>query len=107
MFFVKVDQSGNITAINSKKTEECNQAIDADLLKLITQSLNKDQASIDSLASDLSMVRALEDLIEVLVHKSVINITDLPQPVQEKITERKKLRKEGSLKRPPHGLIKL
>ena len=59
MFFVKVDQSGNITAVNSKKTEECNQAVDADLLKLITQSLNKDQASIDSLASDLSMVRAL------------------------------------------------
>ena len=107
MFYVKVDESGNITAINSKKTEECNQEIDNDLLKQITQSLNKDQASIDSLASDLSMVRALEDLIDVLVDKSVINITDLPQPVQAKITERKKLRKEGSLKRPPHGLIKL
>lgn len=42
--------------------------------------------------SDLDMVRVLEDLIEVLMSKGVISITDLPIPAQNKLLSRAKAR---------------
>ena len=97
MFFVKRDDAGNIVAINSQKTKEC------------AEEFYPDQESkiISSLESDLSMIRVLEDLIETLVKKSILNITDLPHKVQQKLLARKKLRASGSLKNETHGLIKI
>lgn len=46
------------------------------------------------LASDLALLRAVEDLIEVLIAKKVITWTDLPAPVQEKLLSRRTLRAE-------------
>lgn len=47
------------------------------------------------LESDLSMIRVLEDLIDVLIHKDVLRLTDLPDSVQTKLMARRRLR--GSL----------
>ena len=109
MLYVKIDGSGNIVACNTKKTEECNQEVSIDYLNQIQSLLlsKKDSALTKSIQSDLSMVRVLEDLIETLVKKSIINITDLPPEVQDKLTARKKMRQEGSLKNDNHGLIKI
>lgn len=49
------------------------------------------------IASDLSFVRVLEDLIAVLVAKGVIMLTDLPEAAREKLLERQEAR--GSLSR--------
>lgn len=46
--------------------------------------------------SDLSLIRALEDLIDVLIHKEVLRLTDLPDRVQGKLLARRQLR--GSVK---------
>jgi hypothetical protein len=42
--------------------------------------------------SDLALVRALEDLIYVLMEKDVIVFTDLPEPVQQQLLRRQRLR---------------
>jgi hypothetical protein len=42
--------------------------------------------------SDLPMIRVLEDLIDLLVERSVIRFTDLPQPAQEKLVSRRSAR---------------
>ncbi|MFJ2976281.1 tryptophan synthase subunit beta [Kluyvera sp. NPDC087067] len=42
--------------------------------------------------SDLEMVRVLEDLIEVLMSKGVISITDLPPAAQTKLLNRAQAR---------------
>lgn len=42
--------------------------------------------------SDLDMVRVLEDLIEVLMSKGVISITDLPAAAQSKLLNRAQAR---------------
>lgn len=42
--------------------------------------------------SDLEMVRVLEDLIEVLMSKGIISITDLPQAAQSKLINRTQAR---------------
>jgi hypothetical protein len=43
-------------------------------------------------ASDMSFVRVLEDLIGVLLDKGILMLTDLPDAAQEKILERKGIR---------------
>lgn len=42
--------------------------------------------------SDLEMIRVIEDLIELLIEKGTILITDLPEGAQEKLMQRHKLR---------------
>jgi len=50
-------------------------------------------AEPNSLAqSDMRLVRVLEDLIELLIARDVIRFTDLPQPAQEKLLERRSMR---------------
>jgi FMN phosphatase YigB (HAD superfamily) len=42
--------------------------------------------------SDLEMIRVYEDLIDILIAKRVILLTDFPPAAQEKIVRRKRLR---------------
>ncbi|MCL2590421.1 MAG: hypothetical protein FWD67_05960 [Betaproteobacteria bacterium] len=48
--------------------------------------------------SDLSFVRVLEDVIDLLVERSVIRFTDLPLPAQTKLLQRRDRRRQQ------HGL---
>lgn len=58
------------------------------------------RAFIDGLAgannafetSDMKMIRAIEDVIDLLISKNVICITDLPVAVQSRLMERRSLR---------------
>lgn len=45
--------------------------------------------------SDLGLARVLEDLIDLLSQKGVIQFTDLPEAAQEKLLSRKDLRKRA------------
>jgi hypothetical protein len=41
---------------------------------------------------DASLVRVLEDLVDVLISRNVIRITDLPPEAQKKLFQRKRFR---------------
>lgn len=43
-------------------------------------------------ATDRAMIRVIEDLIEILIEKNIITVTDLPEATQEKLLNRKKIR---------------
>lgn len=43
---------------------------------------------------DEELVRVVEDLIDVLIAKNVLRLTDLPLPAQEKLLSRKRLRQQ-------------
>jgi hypothetical protein len=43
-------------------------------------------------ATDTATVRIVEDLIDLLIRKNVINFTELPEQAQQRIRERKQLR---------------
>jgi hypothetical protein len=45
-----------------------------------------------SLASDLQMVRVIEDVINLLIAKHVIVLTDLPEAVQNKLLQQRSRR---------------
>ena len=44
------------------------------------------------LKSDLAFIRVLEDLIDVLIKKNIVTITDFPEPVIKKLLERQSIR---------------
>jgi len=44
------------------------------------------------LQSDLQLIRVLEDLIEILIEKNIIRLTELPEAAQSKLLSRKKIR---------------
>ncbi len=51
--------------------------------------------------SDLEMVRVFEDVIEIMIDKGLILITDLPEAAQEKLMERHRLREKLVFLHPP------
>ena len=54
------------------------------------------QARADLAQLDIEFIRVLEDLINVLVEKGLLNLTDLPPEALEKLSRRKRVR--GRLK---------
>lgn len=50
----------------------------------------EENASFETL--DAGLVRVLEDLIDVLLARNILRITDLPQEAQQKLFERKSFR---------------
>jgi len=42
---------------------------------------------------DVAFIRVLEDLIDTLIEKGVLRLTDLPEEAQRKLSERKGLRR--------------
>ena len=45
-------------------------------------------------AADADFIRVLEDVIDLLIDKSVIQFTELPDPVQNKLLSRRRYREE-------------
>jgi hypothetical protein len=44
--------------------------------------------------SDSETIRVIEDLIDILIRKKLIMLTDLPDAAQQKISERQRMRSE-------------
>ena len=93
--YVRRDASGQILSISREASPEHGECCAADRpeVALFIQRLAPRQAAM--LESDLSLIRALEDLIDVLIRKDVLRLTDLPDSVQAKLLSRRRLR--GSL----------
>ena len=66
-----------------------------ELLEFLSQDALKDYYARHLLENtDKSVIRVLEDLIEVLLAKNLIAFTDLPAPAQEKLLSRQEARDE-------------
>ncbi len=99
MPYVTRDGDGQIIAVHAIQSELAQERLAADdpgLRKFIAAT--GDTASLQSvlIASDLELVRVLEDLIAVLIDKRIIMLTDLPQAAQRKLARRYELRSQLS-----------
>jgi 5S rRNA maturation endonuclease (ribonuclease M5) len=45
-------------------------------------------------SSDTETIRVIEDIVDVLIQKKVILLTDLPEAAQQKLSERQRMRSE-------------
>ena len=97
MPYVIRDGDGQIIAVHAVQSEQAGERLhadDAELRKFIAAT--SDSANLQNvlLASDLELVRVLEDLIALLIDKRIIMLTDLPQAAQRKLARRFELRSQ-------------
>jgi len=96
MFYAERDKDGKIIAIRTGsaiKTEEADPLSDEELEEFLNGEYGSSAYEALLRAADLKMIRVLDDLIEVLVRKNVIMLTDLPREACEKLGLRKQTRK--------------
>jgi len=92
MAFVKRDERGAIVAVSREAASDFSEALPDDHPDLL--AFLKSVGNYTELAqTDLDFVRVLEDLLEVLMDKSVLLFTELPEEAQAKIMQRRALRR--------------
>ncbi|MCL1826289.1 MAG: hypothetical protein FWG26_10235 [Betaproteobacteria bacterium] len=67
---------------------------DPEVLEFIEELTGQNREDNILRDSDLSFVRVLEDVIDLLVERSIIRFTDLPLPAQTKLLQRRDRRKQ-------------
>ncbi len=96
MLFIERDQNGAIVAIhnnNPQKEFEQVSLKDPEVLQFLQQTNASDELMTRALAqSDSDLVRVVEDLIQLLIDRNIINFTDLPSEAQTKIRNRQTIR---------------
>lgn len=95
MIYVKRDSDNKIIAIFEKDTDEHLQKIsptDKEVIAFLSQcKISKEHLF---LKTDLELIRVIEDLIQILIAKNFISITDFPLPAMEKLVTRNKIREQ-------------
>lgn len=94
MPFVLRDATGRITALYREQTPEAGEYLPSSHPEVIEFSGQEAPAGErrDLLQSDLEMIRVYEDLIDILISKRIVVLTDFPTAAQEKLVRRKRLR---------------
>jgi len=89
--YVRRDRNGRIDAVSQRTGEGFEEAVTADSPELagFLSELYRPGMQGRLAATDLELVRVLEDLIDVLVKKDLIHFTDLPDAAQKKLLERR------------------
>lgn len=92
MPYVKRDEQGNIIAVSQAVDAGCPEEVMADDpgLAAFVQGIGSGISTLE--ASDLDLIRVLEDVVELLIAKGVILFTELPGTAQQKILRRQRLR---------------
>lgn len=97
MLYVERDKDGEIIALHSHPGENYNEqkpSMDDELLDFVKKNVNTDSFKVLLSLSDSSVIRIIEDLIDLLIQKNIILFTELPEQAQAKIRERKLVREE-------------
>lgn len=113
MYYIERDVQGRIIRVDTAPFFSMTEQGDALTPEIDEWNRQRDirEASLLQLRqSDLEMVRVLEDLIDVLMSKGVISITDLPLVAQTKLSQRAQARRtlsglEGLIADDEEGLI--
>jgi len=95
MAYIQRNEAGNIIAVFDTKQQHAQEYLsltNPELIEYLTHSAQADDAKAVLAASDLSLVRVIEDLIYTLVDKKVILFTDLPLAAREKLVSRETVR---------------
>lgn len=90
--YLRRDESGQIVALSHLQLSDHSEAAssaDAEVRAFVQRLTPSDDVFLDS---DLALIRVVEDLIDVLINKEIVRLTDFPDSAQSKLFERRKLR---------------
>ncbi len=94
--YLKRDAAGQVLAVSRTAEagfDEETTANAPEVVALLGQGACQNGGGHEALAaSDMRLVRVLEDVIDLLIQRGLIRFTDLPQNAQSKLLERKSLR---------------
>lgn len=91
MLYVARDSSGAICELHPMPMGNAQEALPADSPEAL-QFIHERWRQNELAGLDRDFVRAIEDMIELLIAKDIILFTDLPPKVQEKLLRRKEVR---------------
>ena len=94
MVYVKRDENNQIVGMFAENIESDLEEIaedDEELQAFMTQCAFDSENNF--IKSDLELIRVIEDVIQILMEKDIIHITDFPMAVIQKLVDRKKIRK--------------
>ncbi len=96
MPYIRRNTEGQIEAVSEQSTPGTEEFVQGDSYELnqFLASMSDDNNSLGE--TDLSLVRVIEDVVELLISKNLILFTELPPAAQEKMMQRKKLRSQIS-----------
>ncbi|MDR5866002.1 tryptophan synthase subunit beta like protein [Halomonas koreensis] len=93
--YVQRDEAGGIRLVSREVTPDCSEYLPADspelLAFLMEGQVGRETARFQ--ASDLAFVRVLEDVLDLLMDKGIIQLTELPEAAQDKVMARQSLRR--------------
>lgn len=95
MLYAKVNETGEIVDVSTQHSDDYSLLVAPDnptVARILEAKLDQ-QASQELLSSsDQEMMRILEDLIDLLTEKRLIQFTELPLAAQKKLLSRKWVR---------------
>jgi FMN phosphatase YigB (HAD superfamily) len=94
MPFVRRDATGRIVAVYRDRSDQATEYLASGHPEIAEfadpEGARGERPSM--LQSDLEMIRVYEDLIDILISKRIVVLTDFPTAAQEKLVKRKRLR---------------
>lgn len=94
MPFVRRDAAGRIAGLYRERSDEATEYLASEhpeIVEFADSERGRNEHS-SMLHSDLEMIRVYEDLIDILISKRIVVLTDFPTAAQEKLVKRKRLR---------------
>lgn len=95
MPYVERHENGHIIKLSEQPSDQATEFLDEQHpdVRAHQAVVNEVKKSLEFLnESDTEVMRVSEDLIELLIEKNIIMLTDLPAPAQEKLARRKTAR---------------
>lgn len=95
MLYIERNAKGAISSIHQSPTEKATEQkslMDEEVLEFLGRDGTLDSWVKLLSLSDVSIIRVLEDLVDLLVKKNVIMLTELPEEARGKLRERKRVR---------------
>ena len=95
MLYAKINTSGHVIDVAPYQDDEYNQLVsphDPFVADILAAKLDQESSQELLTSSDQDMMRVLEDLIDLLTEKRLIQFTELPMAAQKKLLSRKFVR---------------
>lgn len=93
MFYIQRSNDGAIRSIAQQADTQHTEALPASDPQLKAFLDSADPSALGELqTSDAEFIRVLEDLIDLLVNKDLLQFTELPVPAQQKLLSRRQIR---------------
>lgn len=106
MLYAQRDEDGNIVALFSSPRDDTLYPVsahDPEVLQFVQENESGEISREFLSTTDANLVRVVEDLIELLVTKNLIMITELPDAVQRKLDIRRFAR--ATLREDPNPMV--